>query len=197
MTAIQPKILKCYRLCFFQPANYFCPFSLVPRNQLLSVAAACKVLIEFSLLRLENPDEACAVSQVRETNCTGDCNFVGLKSTKDSLKEIQHIPATDKRLCFLFKHFSCLFVFKLLLVKQTLTCFFWPYVCILFLNGHYLLNPRVKLSDTLYFSTETPDSSNKRTLHWLQQTRSHRNHYFHCYDEICQVASNRQDPFRW
>lgn len=38
---------------------------LVPRNQLLSVAAACKVLIEFSLLRLENPDEACAVSQVR------------------------------------------------------------------------------------------------------------------------------------
>lgn len=83
MTAIQPKIFKCYRLCFFQPANYFCPFSLVPRNQLLSVAAACKVLIEFSLLRLENPDEACAVSQVRETNCMGDCNFVGLKSTKD------------------------------------------------------------------------------------------------------------------
>lgn len=37
----------------------------VPRNQLQSVAAACKVLIEFSLLRLENPDEACAVSQVR------------------------------------------------------------------------------------------------------------------------------------
>uniref|UniRef100_A0A8D2L812 Ubiquitin protein ligase E3 component n-recognin 4 n=1 Tax=Varanus komodoensis TaxID=61221 RepID=A0A8D2L812_VARKO len=36
---------------------------LVPRNQLQSVAAACKVLIEFSLLRLENPDEACAVSQ--------------------------------------------------------------------------------------------------------------------------------------
>lgn len=29
------------------------------------MAAACKVLIEFSLLRLENPDEACAVSQVR------------------------------------------------------------------------------------------------------------------------------------
>ncbi|XP_060541262.1 E3 ubiquitin-protein ligase UBR4 [Pantherophis guttatus] len=36
---------------------------VVPRNQLQSVAAACKVLIEFSLLRLENPDEACAVSQ--------------------------------------------------------------------------------------------------------------------------------------
>uniref|UniRef100_A0A8C3QPV4 Ubiquitin protein ligase E3 component n-recognin 4 n=1 Tax=Cyanoderma ruficeps TaxID=181631 RepID=A0A8C3QPV4_9PASS len=36
---------------------------LIPRNQLQSVAAACKVLIEFSLLRLENPDEACAVSQ--------------------------------------------------------------------------------------------------------------------------------------
>nr|XP_033777630.1 E3 ubiquitin-protein ligase UBR4 isoform X4 [Geotrypetes seraphini] len=35
----------------------------IPRNQLQSVAAACKVLIEFSLLRLENPDEACAVSQ--------------------------------------------------------------------------------------------------------------------------------------
>lgn len=64
--------------CFFSPANYFCSVSLVPRNQLLSVAAACKVLIEFSLLRLENPDEACAVSQVRETNCMGDCNVVGL-----------------------------------------------------------------------------------------------------------------------
>ncbi len=50
---------------------------------------------------------------------------------------------------------------------------------------------------TDYFSTETPDSSYKRTLHGLQQTRSHRNHYFHRYDEICQVASNRQDPFRW
>ncbi|XP_030194560.1 E3 ubiquitin-protein ligase UBR4 isoform X5 [Gadus morhua] len=35
----------------------------IPRNQLQSVASACKVLIEFSLLRLENPDEACAVSQ--------------------------------------------------------------------------------------------------------------------------------------
>ncbi|KAL1020637.1 hypothetical protein UPYG_G00002740 [Umbra pygmaea] len=35
----------------------------IPRNQVLSVAAACKVLVEFSLLRLENPDEACAVSQ--------------------------------------------------------------------------------------------------------------------------------------
>ncbi|XP_078094991.1 E3 ubiquitin-protein ligase UBR4 isoform X5 [Mustelus asterias] len=35
----------------------------IPRNQLLSVTAACKVLIEFSLMRLENPDEACAVSQ--------------------------------------------------------------------------------------------------------------------------------------
>lgn len=44
---------------------------LVPRNQLLSVAAACKVLIEFSLLRLENPDEACAVSQVREQTALG------------------------------------------------------------------------------------------------------------------------------
>lgn len=42
-----------------------CPCFPVPRNQLQSVAAACKVLIEFSLLRLENPDEACAVSQVR------------------------------------------------------------------------------------------------------------------------------------
>jgi len=33
------------------------------------VAAACKVLIEFSLLRLENPDEACAVSQVSTDFC--------------------------------------------------------------------------------------------------------------------------------
>lgn len=46
---------------------FFFFYCLVPRNQLLSVASACKVLIEFSLLRLENPDEACAVSQVRGT----------------------------------------------------------------------------------------------------------------------------------
>lgn len=50
------------------------PTSLVPRNQLLSVAAACKVLIEFSLLRLENPDEACAVSQVRRKISRRVCN---------------------------------------------------------------------------------------------------------------------------
>ncbi|KAM8927577.1 E3 ubiquitin-protein ligase UBR4 isoform 2-T2 [Pelodytes ibericus] len=37
--------------------------SQIPRNQLQSVAAACKVLLEFCLLRLESPDEACAVSQ--------------------------------------------------------------------------------------------------------------------------------------
>lgn len=49
---------------FLQPTDCLNLFLLVPRNQLLSVAAACKVLIEFSLLRLENPDEACAVSQV-------------------------------------------------------------------------------------------------------------------------------------
>lgn len=48
----------------------------------------------------------------------------------------------------------------------------------------------------VYF-TETPDSSDKRTLYWLQQTRSYRDHYFHCYDEVCQVASNYQDPLRW
>lgn len=46
-------------------SHLFLVLTPVPRNQLLSVAAACKVLIEFSLLRLENPDEACAVSQVR------------------------------------------------------------------------------------------------------------------------------------
>lgn len=58
-------------------SQYVCFLSLVPRNQLLSVAAACKVLIEFSLMRLENPDEACAVSQVRNSNCTSDIQFKG------------------------------------------------------------------------------------------------------------------------
>lgn len=57
--------------CFYKQVFFFRPFSLVPRNQLLSVAAACKVLIEFSLLRLENPDEACAVSQVSEPKHIG------------------------------------------------------------------------------------------------------------------------------
>ena len=51
---------------FFRIHNGHTFLHLVPRNQLLSVAAACKVLIEFSLLRLENPDEACAVSQVSQ-----------------------------------------------------------------------------------------------------------------------------------
>lgn len=54
-----------------QLSHLFLILPPVPRNQLLSVAAACKVLIEFSLLRLENPDEACAVSQVRETLSRG------------------------------------------------------------------------------------------------------------------------------
>lgn len=114
-----------------------CSLSLVPINQLLSVAAACKVLIEFSLMRLENPDEACAVSQVRNGKCTANIHFEAEKSTED--------------------------------------------VTNVFVGS----------------STETPDSSNKRTLHRLQQAGSHRNHHFHCYDEICKVASNRQDPFRW
>lgn len=52
----------------------------VPRNQLQSVAAACKVLIEFSLLRLENPDEACAVSQV-----STDFDHVGKPECKNGL----------------------------------------------------------------------------------------------------------------
>ena len=51
---------------------------------MLSVAAACKVLIEFSLLRLENPDEACAVSQVRQEPVTngniGDTQGVHIDS---------------------------------------------------------------------------------------------------------------------
>lgn len=114
-----------------------CFLSLVPRNQLLSVAAACKVLIEFSLMRLENPDEACAVSQVRNSNCAGDINF--------KRPEIHRRPD------------NC----------------------------------------SVYSSTETPDSSNKRTLHRLQPAGSHRNHHFHCDDEICKVATNCQDPFRW
>lgn len=114
-----------------------CSLSLVPRNQLLSVAAACKVLIEFSLMRLENPDEACAVSQVRNGKCTAGIHFEAEKSTEDQTN--------------------------------------------VFVDS----------------STETPDSSNKRTLHRLQQAGSHGNHHFHCYDEICKVASNRQNPFRW
>lgn len=56
---------KHLSLSYFKPCTeYKHLLFAVPRNQLQSVAAACKVLIEFSLLRLENPDEACAVSQV-------------------------------------------------------------------------------------------------------------------------------------
>lgn len=69
--------LHCRAFCFIDSIGSLLPWTIleltlntricffaVPRNQLQSVAAACKVLIEFSLLRLENPDEACAVSQV-------------------------------------------------------------------------------------------------------------------------------------
>lgn len=49
----------------------------------------------------------------------------------------------------------------------------------------------------IFLLSETPDSFDKRTLHWVQQIRSHRDHYLYRYDEICQVASNCQNPFRW
>lgn len=76
-------------------------FSLVPRNQLLSVAAACKVLIEFSLMRLENPDEACAVSQVRNSNCRGEIQFKGNKSAEDPTIVLFILP--QKHLILLIK----------------------------------------------------------------------------------------------
>lgn len=84
--------LAIYLVCFL---------SIVPRNQLLSVAAACKVLIEFSLMRLENPDEACAVSQVRNLNCTGDINVKGQKSTVDLTIVLYILP--QKHLILLIK----------------------------------------------------------------------------------------------
>lgn len=65
------------------PLVTVCSLSLVPRNQLLSVAAACKVLIEFSLMRLENPDEACAVSQVRDATCTRPIESEGQEARGD------------------------------------------------------------------------------------------------------------------
>lgn len=80
---------------------YVCFLSLVPRNQLLSVAAACKVLIEFSLMRLENPDEACAVSQVRNSNCTGNIQFKGQKSPEDRTIVLFLLP--QKHLILLIK----------------------------------------------------------------------------------------------
>lgn len=82
---VSPRIQKVRNIILKSMSHNISVFflSLVPRNQLLSVAAACKVLIEFSLMRLENPDEACAVSQVRNSNCTGDIQFKGQKSTED------------------------------------------------------------------------------------------------------------------
>lgn len=75
--------------------------SSVPRNQLLSVAAACKVLIEFSLMRLENPDEACAVSQVRNSNRPDEVQVKGRKSAED-LTTVLLIPP-QKHLILLIK----------------------------------------------------------------------------------------------
>lgn len=154
-------------------SDYFCSVSPVPRNQLLSVAAACKVLIEFSLLRLENPDEACAVSQVRESAQLWDC--------------IQRM---------MFGYFYVLRHFKPVSDKMLLN---WSLSTTSLYPGIWkICYSLVTFCNTqCFFAPETPDSSNKRTLHWLQQTRSHRNHYFHSDDEVCQVASNSQDPFRW
>ncbi|CAG03215.1 unnamed protein product [Tetraodon nigroviridis] len=73
----------------------------IPRNQLLSVAAACKVLIEFSLMRLENPDEACAVSQVRNSNLPDEVQVKGRKSAED-LTTVLLIPP-QKHLILLIK----------------------------------------------------------------------------------------------
>lgn len=50
---------------------------------------------------------------------------------------------------------------------------------------------------SVYSLTEAPDSPNKGTLHGLQQAGPHRNHHFHRDDEVCKVASNRENPFRW
>lgn len=82
-------IYYCHSVKYVASKYIFCSVSPVPRNQLLSVAAACKVLIEFSLLRLENPDEACAVSQVRETSYRGICNVVGLNITEQLMSALR------------------------------------------------------------------------------------------------------------
>lgn len=84
--------------------------------------------------------------------------------------------------CFSYMYF--LHVFNE--IKHDFLTYFYTYVLFCFEMG---LLCALKWCNTVCF-TETPDSFDKRTLYWLQQTRSHRDHYFHCYDEVCQVASN-------
>jgi len=55
------------RVCTMPPLDRnhsYVVFDSVPSANAQGVCAACKVLLEFFLLRVESPDEACAVSQV-------------------------------------------------------------------------------------------------------------------------------------
>lgn len=45
--------------------------------------------------------------------------------------------------------------------------------------------------------SETPDIINKRPLHRLQSTRSDRDLYLHCNDEVSQTSTDCQNPFWW
>lgn len=158
---------------------------------MLSVASACKVLIEFSLLRLENPDEACAVSQVRGT-------------TQNVTETLQYLEYFALIFALILRHshqspviqFCSFMLTKTFTVNWWLTYFFKLVLCLCSCNNIMHVSFWSFLC-ILLFLAETPDSSNKRPLHWLQQTRSDRDHYLHCYDEVCQVASNYQDSFRW
>ena len=68
--------------------------------------------------------------------------------------------------------------------------------CLLSLGLHYYFQIFSEVNLFHPSPLETPDPPDKRTLHRLQQTRPHRDHNFHCNDEVCQVASNCQDPIR-
>ncbi|KAK1898672.1 E3 ubiquitin-protein ligase UBR4 [Dissostichus eleginoides] len=84
----------------------------IPRNQLLSVAAACKVLIEFSLLRLENPDEACAVSQA-ESDCDDQTTEQAIQAkmknafVSQNVSSLQELGGSEKllRVCLNLPYF--------------------------------------------------------------------------------------------
>ena len=177
-------------MCTIVDLIHLCLFFVVPRNQLQSVASACKVLIEFSLLRLENPDEACAVSQVRPT----------AEERKDTYYQLFVPHKILNILSPVFSELSLKNGWREICTLKKYDIVTKTYIiCLLSLGLHYYFQISSDFSEVNLFHPsplETPDPPDKRTLHRLQQTRPHRDHNFHCNDEVCQVASNCQDPIR-
>lgn len=159
----------------------------VPRNQLLSVTAACKVLIEFSLLRLENPDEACAVSQVSRIYSALSLALNNLTGCAKSNNKMNNMLWLNNKL-YILKDLITPLLLRCLWIRDTLTLKSGYWIALSWYPCSWL--------SSAFLLSETPDPFNKRPVYWLQPTGQNRDHHLHCDDEICQTASDSPDALR-